>query len=134
MSTPDTEHLPIIDTESKPFWDGLGEGKFLLKYCLDCHQPHFYPRHLCPFCWGDTEWRESSGKGTVFAKTAIHQMAFEPFKSRTPYNLSIVELDEGPLLLTNVVGCDVEDVQIGMPVILQAELDVEVWMPRFRPA
>lgn len=129
----DTDHLPIVDLESKPFWDGLAEGRFLLKWCLQCGDPHFYPRTYCPSCWGETEWREASGTGTVFATTTIHQMMFEPFKGRTPYDISIVQLDEGPLVLTNVVGGDPEAVHIGMRVELAPELDVEVWMPRFRP-
>jgi uncharacterized OB-fold protein len=127
------EHLPIIDQESERFWSALGEGTFLLKYCLDCGNPHFYPRVYCPRCWGDTEWRPASGRGTVFATTTVHQMAFEPFKSRAPYNLAIVELDEGPRLLTNVVGCDPKTVTIGMKVECLPELDDDVWMPHFRP-
>lgn len=133
MST-DTDHLPIVDTESAPFWEGLAEGKFLLKWCLECGLAHFYPREFCPHCWGATEWREASGHATVHATTTVRQMGFEPFRSNLPYNLAIVELAEGPKMLTSVVGCDPDDVHIGLAVEFVAEQDGDVWVPHFRPA
>lgn len=127
-------HLPIIDAESAPFWEGLGAGEFRLKYCTECGRPHYFPRVYCPFCWGDTEWRVASGRGEVFATTVVRQMGFPPFRDRVPYNLAIVELEEGPHLLTHVVGVEPEAVRIGMPVRLAPELDGTVWMPFFTPA
>ncbi len=129
-----TAHLPIIDAESRPFWEGLGEGVLKLKWCLSCAKPHFFPRTYCPFCWGDTEWRVASGRATVHATTVVRQMGFPPFRDRTPYNLAIVELAEGPRMLTHVNGIAPEDVRIGMAVELAPELDGTVWMPFFRPA
>jgi uncharacterized protein len=128
------DHLPIIDEESRPFWDGLGEQRFLLKYCTDCGKPHFFPRTYCPYCWGETEWRDSPGRATVYAATTIRSMGAEPFAARVPYNLSVVQLDEGPLMLTNVTGVDPESVKIGMAVKLKATLDEDVWLPWFEPA
>ena len=126
-------HLPIIDAESAPFWEGLGAGEFRLKYCSACGRPHFYPRRFCPFCWGDTEWRVGSGRGEVLATTVVRQMGFPPFRDRVPYNLAIVELVEGPHLLTHVVGIEPDAVRIGMEVRLAPELDGTVWMPFFTP-
>ena len=128
------EHLPIVDAESEPYWTALGEGKFLLKYCLDCGLPHFYPRTYCPFCWGETEWRESTGRGIVFASTTVRRVGLKPFSSRVPYNLAVVELDEGPRLLTNVIGCAPQDVAIGSAVELSPTFDEDMWMPTFRLA
>jgi uncharacterized OB-fold protein len=125
------EHLPIIDAESEPFWTALGEGTFLLKWCLECSRPHFYPRTYCPYCWGETEWRPASGEGIVFATTTVRRVGLKPFSSRVPYNLSIVELAEGPRLLTNVVGAQPEDVKIGAPVVLHPTFDEGQWMPTF---
>ena len=67
----------------------------------------------------------------MFATTTIRAIGLEPFHSRVPYNLSIVELDEGPRMLTNIVGTDVEQVRIGLRVKLRAEIDDGFWMPRF---
>ncbi|HEV8298861.1 MAG TPA: OB-fold domain-containing protein [Acidimicrobiales bacterium] len=127
-------HLPIIDAESAPYWEGLGAGELRLKWCTACGRPHFFPRVYCPFCWGDTEWRVASGRGEVFATTVVRQMGFPPHRDRVPYNLAIVELAEGPHLLTKVVGVAPEAVHIGMAVQLAPELDGTVWMPFFRPA
>ena len=126
-------HLPIIDAESAPFWEGLGGGELRLKWCLSCRRPHFFPRTYCPYCWGDTEWRVASGRGEVFATTVVRQMGFPPFRDRVPYNLAIVELAEGPHLLTQVIGCEPTSVRIGLAVQLSPELDGTVWMPFFTP-
>jgi uncharacterized OB-fold protein len=129
-----TEHLPIVDGESAPFWESLAEQRLMLKWCTDCGRPHFYPRVFCPYCWSATEWRQAAGTGTVFATTTVRTIGLEPFHSRTPYNISIVELDEGPRMLTNVIDVDVDEVQIGLRVRLQAQLESGFWMPRFVPA
>ena len=127
-------HLPIVDAESQPFWDAIGDGKLLLKFCLDCGRAHYYPRTYCPYCWGETEWREASGRGVVFATTTVRRMGLPPFNTRVPYNLSIVELEEGPRMLTNVIDSPPEDVQIDMPVEFSPRLDDTQWMPTFRLA
>jgi uncharacterized OB-fold protein len=126
-----TEHLPLIDAESAPFWGALGDGQFLLKWCLECGRPHYYPRTYCPTCWGETEWRAASGRGIVFATTVVRRFGLKPFTSRLPYNLSIVELAEGPRLLTNVVGGPPEAVTIGAAVVLRPTNDEGQWMPTF---
>jgi uncharacterized OB-fold protein len=128
-------HLPVPDAETRPFWDALGNGRLLIKWCLECGRPHYFPRAFCPFCWSErTEWREASGDGVVFATTTVRQMGVEPFRSRVPYNVSIVELAEGPRMLTNVVGIDASEVRIGMEVRLSPERDGDAWLPLFRLA
>jgi uncharacterized OB-fold protein len=127
-----SDHLPIVDAESEPFWTALGDGHFLLKWCQECGRPHYYPRTYCPFCWAETEWRPASGAGVVFATTVVRRVGLKPFSGRVPYNLSIVELAEGPRLLTNVIGSPPEQVKVGAPVVLSATLDDGQWMPTFR--
>src|SRR5438270_9642709 len=93
--------LPIPDTETAEFWAGLARGVLLIRSCNSCGRPHYYPRSFCPFCWSsDVVWRETTGRGTVFATTVIRQHGLSPFKERAPYNISLVDLDEGPRLLT----------------------------------
>jgi uncharacterized OB-fold protein len=129
------EYLPIPDQETAPFWKGLAEGKFLLKWCESCEKPHYYPRDFCPYCWSEqTVWREASGRGVVFATTVVRQMGLEPFASRLPYNISIIELEEGPRLLSNVVGTAPDQVRIGMSVRLAPEVHDEIGLPLFEPA
>jgi uncharacterized OB-fold protein len=125
--------LPIPDAETEAFWRGLADGVFLLRWCLDCGRPHYYPRSFCPLCWSErVEWRPASGQGRVFATTVIRQMGLPPFDQRVPYNVALVELDEGPLVLTNVVGAPPESVVIGAAVELAAERHRDIALPLFR--
>ena len=135
MSERSEPHLPVPDQETAPFWEALAGGKLLLKWCLDCGRPHYWPRDFCPFCWSArTEWRPASGRGTVFATTVIRQAALPPFSERLPYNVAVVELEEGPRLVTNVVGVPPDEVRIGQPVELAAEPHGDIGLPLFRPA
>lgn len=139
MTAPDVhlprdDALPILDAETAPFWHGLARRELLLKWCTACGRPHYYPRDFCPFCWSDrTEWRRATGHGTVFATTVVHQHGLEPFRSRAPYNVSIVELDEGPRLLAPVHGIAPDAVRIGTAVELDPEVHGDIGLPRFRP-
>ena len=111
---------PNIDHESRPFWDGLREHKFLLQQCKTCGA-WYWPASYCRFhknepFMGEMEWRPASGRGKVFAFN-IHHWAFEPsFKDDLPYVYALIELDEGPMFGTNIIGCPPEAVTIGAPV------------------
>jgi hypothetical protein len=125
------EHLPLIDPENAPFWSALERSELLLSHCPVCVADHYYPRAFCPRCWSPTEWRASAGTGVVIARTTIRHMYIEPFIGRVPYNVSVVELDEGPRLLTNVVGVDPDTVAIGTRVHLSPMAEGDVWLPTF---
>ena len=127
--------LPIPDAETEEFWHGLARGVLLVRSCNSCSRLHYYPRSFCPFCWSsDVAWREMSGRGTVYATTIVRQHGLSPFKERAPYNISLVDLDEGPRLLTNVVGCAPEDVHIGDTVVLEPDVHDDIGLPLFRRA
>ena len=134
-----TWHLPVADVETKPYWDAAAEGRLLVKRCRACARAFFYPRNHCPRCWSlDTEWVESSGRGTVYTFTVIHQNDLPPFRDRLPYVVAIVELDEGPRMTSNIEGIEPDAVRCGMPVDVtfreeQRDDDV-VHLPVFRPA
>lgn len=130
--------FPNVDDDHKPFWNSLQEHKFLLWTCKKCGA-RYWPVSLCrnhenePL-FGNMEWAEASGKGKIFVYN-IHCMAFDPeFKDKVPYVHALVELDEGPLFPTNIVGCKPEDVRIGMPVEVVFEETAEGYiLPKFRP-
>src|ERR1700733_992408 len=87
---------PPQNLESKPFWDAAAEGRFLIKRCTACGQPHWYPRTRCPFCFSaDTVWEESPGQGVIYTWTVMRRGAPQP------YAIGYVTLDEGVSLLTN---------------------------------
>jgi uncharacterized OB-fold protein len=105
---------PPVTVESKPFWDAAKEGRFLIKRCNACHEPHWYPRALCPFCFSDdTVWEESPGEGVIYTYSVMHR------SPTGPYAIGYVTLDEGPAVLTNFVGAGPTDLRIGMRVKVQ---------------
>ena len=88
----------------------LEEGRFCIQRCLSCEKAVFYPREICPHCGGGAlEWFEPSGNGQVYSTTVVRTR-------EDPYNISIVQLDEGPRLMTRVVDMDPAAVKIGQQV------------------
>lgn len=93
--------------------DFLAAGRICVQYCRTCARHVFYPRVLCPHCGhGELDWVEASGKGTVYATTVIRRRP----EQGPPYNLCLVDLDEGIRLTSRVEGLAPEAVRIGMPV------------------
>lgn len=135
-----TWHLPVPDAETAPYWEAAREGRLLIKRCTACGKAFFYPRTYCPACWSaDTEWIETSGRGTVYTFTVVHQNDLPPFNERVPYVVAIVELEEGVRMTANVEGIAPEEVRCDMSVRVafreepRTEDDV-VSLPVFRPA
>jgi uncharacterized OB-fold protein len=98
--------------ETAQYWQNLAEGRFLIRYCDDCEEAHWYPRAICPFCFSaNTRWREGSGRGTIYSYSIMR-------RAKTPYAIAFVTLDEGPTLMTNIVDCDFDSIRIGQKVEL----------------
>ena len=135
-----TWHLPAPDAETAPYWEATKEGRLLIKQCNGCGRPFFYPRAACPRCWSaDTEWREASGRGTVYTYTVVHQNDLPPFRDRVPYVVAEIDLEEGVRMTSNVESIDPEDVRCGMPVVVafrsEPKSETEtVAIPVFNPA
>lgn len=128
--------LPQIDPESQSYWTAAREGRLLIKRCTDCGKAHHYPRELCPHCHSDrVTWEQASGKGTVYTYTVARRPAGPAFKADTPYVVALVELAEGPRMMTNLVSVDPAQVKIGLPVTVQFEaITDEISLPKFVPA
>jgi uncharacterized OB-fold protein len=127
--------LPRIDEESRGYWEALVRHELYFQRCRDCATNRFPPRAVCPACLSSaTEWVRASGRGTIHSFTVTHQNQAPGFRESLPYVLAVVELGEGPRMMTNVVGCAPDDVRIGMAVEVEFE-DVtgEVTLARFRP-
>jgi uncharacterized protein len=128
--------LPQTDPESQTYWTAAREGRLLIKRCTDCGKAHHYPRELCPHCHSDrVTWEQASGKGTVYTYTVARRPAGPAFKADTPYVVALVELAEGPRMMTNLVSVDPAQVKIGLPVKVQFEaITDEISLPKFVPA
>ena len=127
---------PFGDTTT-PFWEATKDKKFLVQRCGACDKPIFYPREVCPTCLSSDslEWRESTGKGTVYAVSVQHRPANPTMADRVPYVVALVELDDGIRVMSNVIGCDPGDVAIGDAVrVTWEELSDGRNLPQFEPA
>ena len=128
--------LPTPDNTTRPFWDAAREGRFLIKRCRACERAHYYPRPFCPHCWSDdVDWEEASGRASLYTWSVVHQNDLPPWPDRVPYVAAVVELEEGPRAMTNIVDCDFESLRVGQPlrVAFRAASD-DVTLPVFRPA
>jgi uncharacterized OB-fold protein len=126
--------LPSPDPETQPFWDGCREGRFLVRHCNACGRDYFYPRPFCPTCWSDdVEWKEASGRGTLYTYSIVHVNDLPPFNQHVPYVAAIVELDEGPRVMTNIEGTPFDQLRIGAAVEVDWKpISDDVTIPVFR--
>ncbi len=127
-------NLPRMETWSRPYWEATGRGELLLQHCAHCGEWQFYPRPLCTTCGEVPEWELASGRGEVHTFTVIRQNRSAPFKELGPYVVAMIQLDEGPRMMTNLVGCAIDDVRIGLPVQVHfVPADDEMALPFWRP-
>lgn len=127
---------PPFDDDTAPYWRAAARGELLLPRCPACGLYVWYPRPLCPIDLSPVEWRPAVGRGTVYSHTVVHR-GERAFGGTAPFVLAYVELEEGPRMMTNVVGCDPAEVHIGLDV--RAIFDPidgldDVALPRFVPA
>jgi uncharacterized OB-fold protein len=109
--------LPTLDDVNRPFWDGCRDGVLKLQRCTSCGHLRYPIAAVCPRCMkSGVAWEQLSGRGTVFSFVVFHHAYNDAWRDRIPYNVALVELEEGPTVLSNVVGVDPEDLRIGLPV------------------
>ncbi|MCX7141831.1 MAG: Zn-ribbon domain-containing OB-fold protein [Proteobacteria bacterium] len=105
---------PIVNPDSQAYWDGARNGRLMIRKCKACGVLHFLPRYLCPSCWStDLEWIQSSGRGTVHSFTIIRRAPLPAFTDRVPYVVALIELEEGPRMMANILGEDALATGIG---------------------
>lgn len=127
--------LPRVDEESRAWWEALRRHELYVQRCAGCGALRLPPRALCPACLSPAvDWVRSSGRGTVYSFTVTRQNQAPGFRESLPYVLAIVELDEGPRVMTVVVGCAPEAVRIGMPVrVVFDDVTPEMTLATFAP-
>lgn len=139
MPTPRTD-LPEPDAFTRPYWDGAAEGRLLLRRCAACGRAHHYPREFCPHCWSeDVAWEPASGRAVLYTWSVVHTNDLPPFRDRLPYVAAVVELAEGPRMMTTLADCDPTQLQVGMELVadfVAFAVDGEPGprVPVFRPA
>jgi hypothetical protein len=130
-----TRPKPLVDNWNRPFWDACREHRLMLQRCKGTGQCFFPPAPVSPFTGRpDWEWVTASGKGTVWSWVVFHQGYFAGMKDELPYPVVMVQLDEGPFLLTNVEGMEAEDIAIGTRVSVRFPGGPEGFvLPQFGP-
>ncbi len=128
--------LPGDNPDTKAFWDGCRQHRLLFQKCSSCGHVRWPPALICPNCHGrEADTTVSSGRGTVFSYVIYRETPHPAFRADLPYVVALVELDEGPRLITNIVGCPCEDVACDMPVeVVWDDVTETVSLPKFRPA
>jgi uncharacterized OB-fold protein len=108
---------PTVTEETREFWEALAQSRFVLPRCNACSAWIWYPRALCPACGGlDTSWQDVSGRGRIYSYTVVRKSGLPGWSDAVPYVVAYVELEEGPRVMTNIVGCDPDALSIGTRV------------------
>ena len=127
--------LPRIDDDTRAYWAGCARGLLLLQHCRDCRHVQFYQRALCGRCLGaNLEHRPASGRGAIYSFSTVYRPPSQEFKDDVPYTVVLVELAEGPRMISTLVDAPPETVRIDQPVeIVYEPVTPEIALPRFRP-
>lgn len=127
---------PIVNADSRAYWEAAAEDRLTLRKCSDCGAVHFMPRLLCPECWSDKIAQiDASGRGTVHSFSIIRRASDPAFAQLCPYVVALIDLEEGPRMMANILGPDALDVQIGNPVsVLFEDRGEGAKLPQFQLA
>jgi hypothetical protein len=127
--------LPILSDDNRPFWQATTKNELRMQQCLDCRHIRYPINHVCPKCLSEkAEWKQLSGRGEVFSYIVFHQVYHPGFAKDVPYNVAMIQLEEGPRMISNVVGVPVDQVKVGDKV--EAVFDPvtkDITVPRFSP-
>jgi hypothetical protein len=125
---------PQADQAGTEYWRALDEGRLLFQRCDDCGEAWLPARAECPHCLGPRKrWETASGRARLVSWVVYHHAYHDYFASRLPYNVAVVELEEGPRLISNVVGATGR-LRIDMPLKLVIEREAGIALARFAPA
>jgi uncharacterized OB-fold protein len=125
---------PSITASNRPFWEAARRNELVVYGCQHCGALYSQVTDCITCDSPRMEWIKVSGKGQVFT-FCVYRQAFHPaWQEDVPYNVAYVKLDEGPLLITNIVGCSDDDIRIGMPVqVVFDDISDELTLPKFAP-
>ena len=129
--------IPVPTPETQHYWDGAKAGELLLQRCKECGKTYCPPRPFCPECASrSVEAFKASGKGRLYSYIINHRPA-PGFEDDAPYAIAVVELEEGPRLMSNIVECEQtpEALQLDMALEVTFEkVNGGISLPKFKPA
>jgi uncharacterized protein len=126
--------LPTITDDNREFWEGAKQGHLRMQQCGDCKHIRYPISHCCPKCLSyKFEWVNLSGRGEVFSYVVFYQLYNKAFEKDIPYNVALVQLEEGPRMYSNVVGVDNDAVKVGDKLeVVFDPVTADVTIPRFK--
>ncbi|WP_085991209.1 Zn-ribbon domain-containing OB-fold protein [Oceanobacillus senegalensis] len=129
------KNFPEPTVETEKFWQGCRKRELLIQQCNECGHYQFYPRIMCTDCMSrNIDWMSATGRGKVKTYTIIYRAISKAYAKDVPYVVAIIELEEGPSLMSNVVGCKPEEVKVGQEVMVTFEdWSEEISIPKFTP-
>ena len=120
--------------DTREFWAATKANEFRYQQCENCDTIVFYPRRHCTTCTaGDLKWKTSAGIGTVYTYSVVRQSYHPFFRNLVPYTVAWIDLDEGPRIISNVIGIEPGDVTIGQRVQIEWEEHENLNIPLFKP-
>jgi uncharacterized OB-fold protein len=128
--------IPVPSAESQAYWDGLRDRKLLMPRCDACGKYWFPPSLLCPHCNATNwTWTSTSGRGRIFSYVVYHRIYHPGFADEVPYAVAVIELDEGPRMVSNVIGIAPDKLacDLRVQVVYQPITDT-ITLPKFEPA
>ena len=127
-----TKPLPRLDTVNRPFWAATKDGRFMLQFCKDCGDTRYPPGPVCPKCLSSNQdWKQASGRGTLESWVDFHRAYWDGFKGDLPYRVCLVKLEEGPVVVSNLVD-KTDNLRMGQPVkVVFDKVTDDVTLPKF---
>ncbi len=127
--------LPPVNAETVPFWRACAEGRLVIQRCGRCRAHQFYPRLVCSACGSsEIDWVDASGGGRLKSWTVIRRAVSQAFEADVPYVVALVQLDEGPTMMTNLVSCDPKSLVMDQRVRVTFESrGADLCVPQFQP-
>ena len=127
--------LPNVSDFNRPYWEGAKRHELRLQRCQSCGKLWAPNSPVCPHCFSeDYEWEKVSGRGKIATWIVFHKLYHPGFANDIPYNVAFVELEEGPRIISNIVGVKNEDLSIGMPVeVVFEDVNEDITIPKFQP-
>lgn len=129
--------LPVVTEENRPFWDSCKEGALRLQRCSECSEFRYPPSVICPNCSSmNSSWELVSGRGSIFSFVTYRRLYHKAFAKLLPYVVAVVELEEGPRMLTRITDTAEQDsIRCGLPVTVCFEsVSDEIVLPLFKIA
>lgn len=121
------------NADSQSYWVAAAEARLILQHCAECGHVQFPPRHVCEKCWsGSVDDRDSSGLGVIESITVVRRAPIAAFRDKVPYAVAAVRLDDGPRMITNLLGAGALDAQIGDKVAVTFTNDERGPLPQFQ--